>query len=100
MQKQLQLEGDKSEKAELSMCRPGRLQARSQVGPEFLHVALNSSLTKNIFWNGECRHLALDFPNSHCAQRNFLLMTAEQVAFVEQIRLFCAGEYRNTLNVR
>lgn len=100
MQKKQHLEGDKSEKVELSVCTPERLRVRSQVGPEFLHVALHCSLTKNIFWSRECRHLALDFPNSHCVQCIFLLMKAEQAPLVEQIRLFCAGGYRNTLNVR
>lgn len=95
-----QLKSDKSRKAELSVWRPGRLRSRSQVGPEFLHIPLHCSLTKNIFWNRECRHLALDFPNSHCVQCIFLLMKAEQVPLIEQIWLFCGGEYRNTLNVR
>lgn len=92
MQKQQQLKGDKSEKIELCVCRPGRLGARSQVGPEFLHVALHCALTKNIFWNRECRHLALDFAGSHSVQCIFLLMKAEQVpslnrsgSFVEEI---------------
>lgn len=80
--------------------RPGRLWARSQAGPEARHIALCCPLAKNIFWNGECRYLALDFPNSRCAQRIFLLMKAEQVPLSEQNRLFCAGGYGDTLNVR
>lgn len=89
MQKQQQLKGDKSEKIELCVCRPGRLGVRSQVGPEFLHVALHCALTKNIFWNGECRHLALDFAGSHCVQCIFLQSRYHSLnksgSFVEEI---------------
>lgn len=74
-------------------------RARSQVGPEFLHIALRCLLTKNILWNGECRHLALDFPNSCRVQCIFLLLKAEQVPLGEQTRLF-VQENMETLNVR
>lgn len=99
MQKQQQLKGDKSEKIELCVCRPGRLGARSQVGPEFLHVALHCALTKNIFWNRECRHLALDFAGSHCVQCIFLLMKAEQVPSLNKSGSFVEKQPKCQVNV-
>lgn len=79
--------------------RPGRLWGRSQVVLSFCTL-LFAVLSLKIFSVMESAGTLLWTFAAPTVQCIFLLMKAERVPLGEQTRLFCAGEYGDTLKAR